>query len=159
MILIVIYGAHFDLIYDACVVSNRDGNYNYYKCEQYINNKRLLEEENNESECYFKELISNRVENGIINYINNIINSNDWNLNGIADEDEKLLVDVGITNRNNTNNILIGDVINNRMDIYGANITDSNKWIISSIITLLISLLIYLFGFRFGYILYHFNIH
>ncbi len=55
-----------------------------------INNKRLLlEEDNNESECYLKEFIS---------YIN-IINSNDWSLNGISDDDEKLLINVEITNK------------------------------------------------------------
>ncbi len=109
-----------------------------------MNNKRLLLSSNDIDECYFKQLINHRIEQNIMDYIYKIINSNDFNLNGISDDDEQLLIDVGITNNNNTQNILIGDIISNRNDIYGTNISDSSKWIISSIITLLISLFIWI---------------
>eukprot|EP01083_Nonionella_stella_P085971 238567_1 len=122
---ILFYGAHFDLTYKVC--STTQETYDVHSCAGKSDetlSRRLL---TNDTMCYWKQGLNERVLEQIVDYINGLFESGEIEITGLMHVDTELLETLGITN-------LIAeqtDVYHNRMDIWGTNITDSNKWILT----------------------------
>lgn len=147
MILVVVYGAHFDLVYDSCVAIEGSDTSDCYKYTEWSSHsgRRLMDHNGTEfadsadSECTWKEPMEDRLYRLILQYISDLIDSDDFDLDGIPVHDDETLSDVGIEGED----ILVGDAVNDRLDIFGANITDSDKWITSCLVSILLGFVIW----------------
>ena len=148
MVLVVVYGAHFDLVYDSCVAIEGSDTSDCYKYTEWSSHsgRRLMDNNNGtegavdcDCECAWKEPMEDRLYRLIVEYISDLIDSDDFDLDGIPDHDDETLFEVGIEDED----ILVGDAVDDRLDIFGANLTDSEKWITSCLVTVMLGFVIW----------------
>ena len=166
---VIFYGAHFDLTYKVC--ASDEPTYSYAECyekshlQAYVadpdtndtSTRRILQDEDDiiGEDCEFRDTLSDRVESQIIDYINDLATTGEIDLTGVPDDDAELLRNLGLSPLGNTlmtntngesENIFenIPGIYGDRNeDLWGAGITDSEKWIYTCLYTLLIGFIIW----------------
>ena len=144
LVLVVVYGAHFDLVYDACAAVEGAGD--TADCFKYTasttpRGRRLMDDlsVDDDGECGWKSPMEDRLYQLILEYISNLIESDDFDLDGIPDHDDNTLLDVGIEGED----VLVGDAIDGRLDVFGADIADSDKWLLSCLVAVLLGFVVW----------------